>query len=95
MFDYIIIKYLYRYLIYNKSKARINEENQQKNESVCAQSGYYYKPTPTITLKGKWLEEWGFMIDTPVIVQCEGGKLTIIKQKSEEGNNQENDCSHE
>lgn len=62
---------------------------------VYAQSGYRYKPTPTITLKGAWLEEWGFMIDTPVIVQCEDRKLTITIQELEEGNNQENDCSHE
>lgn len=62
---------------------------------VYEQSGYQYRPTPTITLKGKWLEEWGFMIGTPVTVQCENGKLTIIKQESEEGNNQDNDCSHE
>ena len=60
---------------------------------VYAQSGYRYKPTPTITLKGAWLEEWGFMIDTPVIVQCENGKLTIIKQESEEGNSMDEDCS--
>lgn len=60
---------------------------------VYAQSSYQYKPTPTITLKGKWLEEWGFKIDTPVIVQCEEGKLTIIKQKSEEGNSVDEDCS--
>lgn len=56
---------------------------------VYAQSGYRYKATPTITLKGGWLEEWGFKIDTPTIVHCEDGKLTIIKQKSEEGNNQD------
>ena len=60
---------------------------------VYAQSGYHYKPTPTITLKGKWLEEWGFTIDTPVIVQCEERKLTITIQESEEGNSVDEDCS--
>jgi len=60
---------------------------------VCGQSGYQYKPTPTITLKGKWLEEWGFMIDMPVIVQCENGKLTIRKQELAEGNSEDKDCS--
>lgn len=59
---------------------------------VYEQSGYQYRPTPTITLKGKWLEEWGFMIGTPVIVQCEDGKLTIIKQ-SEERNSVDENCS--
>lgn len=46
---------------------------------VCEMSGYHYKPTPTITLKGSWLDEWGFGMGTPVSVQCEEGKLTITK----------------
>lgn len=54
---------------------------------VYGQSGYQYKPTPTITLKGAWLEDWGFTIDTPIIIQCEDGKLVITKQESENGNN--------
>lgn len=60
---------------------------------VYQQSGYHYKPTPTITLKGAWLEEWGFTIGTPVIVRCEEGKLIIIKQEAEEGNSMDEDCS--
>lgn len=62
----------------------IIKDNDRKMK-VYEQSGYHYKPTPTITLKGKWLEEWGFKIGTHIIVNCEEGKLTIIKQK-EEGN---------
>lgn len=44
---------------------------------VVEQSGYKYKPTPTITLKGQWLEELGFEINKPVTVKCEGGRLII------------------
>lgn len=44
---------------------------------VVEQSGYRYKPTPTITLKGQWLNELGFEANQPIIVKCEGGKLTI------------------
>ncbi|MCM1234294.1 MAG: type I toxin-antitoxin system SymE family toxin [Ruminococcus flavefaciens] len=62
---------------------------------VYEQSGYHYKPTPTITLKGAWLEDWGFKIDTPIIVQCEQGRLVIIKKEPEEGNNHNKGCSHE
>lgn len=47
---------------------------------VHEQSGYHYKPTPTITLKGAWLEDWGFTANTPINIQCEDGKLTITKQ---------------
>ena len=46
---------------------------------VCEQSGYRCKPTPTITLKGKWLEELSFPIGTPIIVKCEDGVLTITR----------------
>lgn len=46
---------------------------------VYEQSGYHYKPTPTIMLKGQWLRELGFMADTQVVVKCEDGKLTITK----------------
>ena len=33
---------------------------------VYNQSGYRYNPTPTITLKGKWLEELSFPAGTPI-----------------------------
>ena len=46
---------------------------------VYNQSGYHYNPTPTITLKGKWLEELSFPIGTPIIVKCEDGVLTITR----------------
>lgn len=45
---------------------------------VYKQSGYHYKPTPAITLKGKWLEELGFEAGTPLTVQCEEGRLVIV-----------------
>ncbi len=46
---------------------------------VTNQSGYHYKSTPTIMLKGQWLKEWGFEIGDKVDVKCEDGKLIIIK----------------
>lgn len=44
---------------------------------VVEQSGYKYKPTPTITLKGQWLEDLGFEINKPVVVKCEKGRLIV------------------
>lgn len=29
----------------------------KRDLKVCEQSGYRYKPTPTLMLKGAWLEE--------------------------------------
>lgn len=50
-----------------------------KNRSikVVSQSGYNYKATPTITLKGQWLKELGFDIGDYVSITCENGKLII------------------
>ena len=33
-----------------------------RNMKVCGQSGYKYETVPAITLKGKWLEELGFIL---------------------------------
>lgn len=51
----------------------------KKNRSikVVSQSGYNYKATPTITLKGQWLKELGFDIGDYITVSCENGKLVI------------------
>ena len=50
---------------------------ENRKLKVCEQSGYRYKPTPSLMLKGAWLEEWGFTTNMPVFVQCEEGRLTI------------------
>lgn len=38
---------------------------------ICEQSGYRYKPTPAILLKGAWLEEWRFSAN---MLEMLGGK---------------------
>ena len=51
----------------------------KKNRSmkVYGQSGYRYKETPEIMLKGLWLPELGFEIGDYISVSCENGKLII------------------
>lgn len=51
----------------------------KKNRSmkVYGQSGYRYKETPAIMLKGLWLQELGFEIGDYISVTCENGKLII------------------
>ena len=44
---------------------------------VYESSGYQYKRTPSIVLKGKWLNDLGFEINTPITVKCESGRLII------------------
>lgn len=50
-----------------------------RNMKVYEQSGYHYKSTPTIMLKGLWLKAFGFSEGTQIQVQCEDGKLIITK----------------
>jgi antitoxin component of MazEF toxin-antitoxin module len=49
----------------------------RRSVKVCEQSGYQYKATLTITLKGQWLQELGFEIGDYVSVSCENGRLVI------------------
>lgn len=42
--------------------------------------GTTYIETPALTLKGKWLEKLGFGIGTKVAVECQEGKLVILRQ---------------
>ena len=53
-------------------------KNQKiRSMKVYEQSGYNYKATPTIILKGQWLKEMGFEIGDYITVSCEDGKLVI------------------
>lgn len=50
---------------------------ERRNMKIYGMSGYNYKSTPTIMLKGQWLKELGFEIGGYVTVSCENGKLVI------------------
>ena len=53
-------------------------KNQKiRSMKVHEQSGYNYKATPTIILKGQWLKEMGFEIGDYISVSYENGKLII------------------
>lgn len=63
----------------NSMKRRLKRMKVKKSRSmkVYGQSGYRYKETPTIMLKGQWLRELGFDIGDYISVSCEDGKLII------------------
>lgn len=50
-----------------------------RSMKVIRQSGREYKETPTIILKGLWLQELGFQIGDRVQVRCESGQLVITR----------------
>ena len=55
--------------------ARFKTDRRLKVYSIS--DGDYQKQKPTIRLKGNWIGELGFQIGEPILVHCEGGKLTI------------------
>lgn len=57
------------------------EQRNTRKLSVYESSGYHYKSTPSIVLKGQWLEQYGFPIGTKVDVRCLEGKLKIEPRK--------------
>lgn len=52
------------YVIEQAALKKQRQQNAPKQATrhlkVYDTSGYKYKPTPTIMLKGEWLKEWGF-----------------------------------
>lgn len=52
-----------------------------RSMKVCEQSGYKYKATPTIILKGQWLKDAGFDIGDSITVTCEDRKLIITPRE--------------
>lgn len=48
-----------------------------RNIKIYGMSGYKYKATPAIMMKGKWLKELGFDIGGYISVKCENGRLLI------------------
>ncbi len=52
---------------------------EYRKMKVYEQSGYRYKSTPTIMLKGQWLKELGFESGDKIQVKCEEEKLIITK----------------
>lgn len=58
-----------------------NKKNRKMK--VYGTSGYKYKNTPTIILKGMWLEKSGFEIGEEIEVKCEKDRLLIVKKSGE------------
>lgn len=48
---------------------------------VYGLSGYHYKETPTIILKGQWLQQAGFNIGDEIVITVTDGKALIEKKE--------------
>ena len=66
----------------SKNKSKPKEEiimSKKRSIKVYGQSGYKYRETPTIMLKGMWLKEAGFDVGDYISVTCENGKIVIAQ----------------
>lgn len=57
-------------------------ERNNRTLKVYGMSGNEYNDTPTIMMKGKWLEEFGFKVGQKYNVDCQNGKLIISIKKN-------------
>lgn len=57
-------------------------EKNKRILKVYGMSGYRYNDTPTIMMKGKWLEKFGFKVGQKYNVDCQNGKLLITPKTS-------------
>lgn len=55
----------------------------ERKLKVYATSGYQYKDTATIQLKGSYLQEFGFRIGDPVTVHLEDRRIVIVPREEE------------
>lgn len=53
------------------------KDKKNRTLKVYGQSGYHYKDTPTIVLKGQWLSATGFDIGDQIQVEVEDGRLLL------------------
>ena len=49
--------------------------------TVTEAAGNRKAGTPGIRIQGQWLQELGFKVEDPVLVQCENGRLVIQKDE--------------
>jgi toxic protein SymE len=66
----------------SKKQSKPKEEiimSKKRSIKVYGQSGYKYRETPTIMLKGMWLKEAGFDVGDYISVTCEDGKIVIAQ----------------
>lgn len=52
-------------------------DKKKHNLKVYGQSGYKYRETPTIILKGQWLKDAGFNVGDNISLECDAGIITI------------------
>ena len=60
----------------------------ERRLKINATSGYKYQDVSTLQLKGKYLEQFGFSIDTKVVVSLEKDRIVIAPIAIEAANDE-------
>ena len=60
----------------------------ERRLKINATSGYKYQDVPTLQLKGKYLEQFGFSIGTKVVVSLEKDRIVIATIAIEAANDE-------
>ena len=60
----------------------------ERRLKINATSGYKYQDVPTLQLKGKYLEQFGFSIGIKVVVSLEKGRIIIAPIAIEAANDE-------
>ena len=58
-------------------------QKDTRDLKVYGMSGHNYKTTPTIMMKGQWLEQYGFEVGQKYHVECKPGKIVITVSEGE------------
>ena len=53
----------------------------ERELKVYGHKNSWYEEPPTIMMKGKWLQEYGFEVGQKYHVQCEQGRLILTLMK--------------
>ena len=61
----------------------------ERRLKINGTSGYKYQEVPTLQIKGKYLEQFGFPIGTKVVVNLENNKIVITPLVMAEADNGE------
>lgn len=59
-------------------------QKKERELKVYGMSGYRYKDTPTIMMKGQWLQKCGFEIGSRYHVRCGKGIIVLTAKEPEE-----------
>lgn len=75
---YIILRNKKKCRYYDLEDIKVKIKSNRPLE-VYETSGYQYKPTLTIIMKGQWLEQFGFGVGEKINVRCEAGKVIVTR----------------